>query len=60
MLRDLAIPDFLDKLNSSEPTPGGGGCAPLNWGKSFLKRSRAALFSAKMPCLKRSRRTSGV
>ena len=30
MLRDLAIPDFLDKLNSSEPTPGGGGCAALN------------------------------
>ena len=29
MLRDLAIPDFLDKLNSSEPTPGGGGCAAL-------------------------------
>ena len=29
MLRDLAIPDFLDKLNSSEPTPGGGGCAVI-------------------------------
>lgn len=30
MFKDLKIVDFIDQLNSSAPTPGGGGVAALN------------------------------
>ena len=39
MFSDLKIIDFLDNLNSSAPTPGGGAVAALNGAEA------AGLFS---------------